>query len=103
MSAWVYIPTPGLTSSSPKEEIFSLYNQNGGSKCYQFGFTGLPGLVAGISGPGGAGWTRYFERSANQTPGHWMLLTAVFNGGSPSTAVNWMDIFENGVCIGRDN
>ena len=44
LSAWVYIPTPGLTSSSLKEEVFSLFNQNGGNQCYQFGFTGFLGL-----------------------------------------------------------
>ena len=98
LSAWVYIPTPGLTSSSPKEEVFGLFNQNGGNQCYQFGTGFLDSWLAfQDGGTGGPGFDTQFV--SNQTPGHWMLLTAVYNGGSPSTAVSWMDIFENGVCV----
>ena len=47
-------------------------------------------------GPGG--YDQYLVTKNHQTPGQWMLLTAVFNAGGPSAAVNWLAIFENGVC-----
>ena len=103
ISAWIYIPSPGLTTSSPKEEIFSMWNQNGGAKCYQFGFGYAVSWLA-FQDAGGNCYDQYYTTgksggAAHQTPGQWMQLTAVYNGGSPSTAVSWADIFENGVCV----
>ena len=94
LSAWIYLPA-ALTSSSPKEEIFNLWNQNGGAECYQFGF-GFAASWLTFRDPGGNGYDQYFVTKNHQTPGQWMLLTAVFDQGTPSTAVNWLTIYENG-------
>ena len=97
LSAWVYIPTPGLTSSSLKEEVSACSTKtaetSATSSAPAFSTRGWHFRTAA----GGPGFDTQFV--SNQTPGHWMLLTAVYNGGSPSTAVSWMDIFENGVCV----
>ncbi len=97
MSAWIYLPTE-LTSTSPKQEIFSLWNENGGNPCYQFGFGyALPTWLTFQNGQNA--YDQNFVTSGHETAGQWMLLTFLYNGGTPSTAVSWEAIYENGVCI----
>jgi hypothetical protein len=93
VSAWVYLPAAPAT----KEEIFSLFNQTGGNQCYQFGFGyALPTWLAFQDGM--TAYDQYYVTKNHNTPGQWQLLTAVYNGGSSSTAVSWLSIYENGVC-----
>ena len=97
LSAWIYLPS-AITTSTPKEEIFSLFSQTGGNKCYQFGFGyALPTWLTFQNN--GSYYDQNFVTNNHQTPGQWMLLSFLFNGGSPSTGVNWATIYENGVCM----
>ena len=108
LSAWVYIPNT-LSSSSPKEPIFSLWNPtntstqgaSGGNECYQFG----PSLIStelSFRDYLGFGGDQYFNGGSSAYPSHkytqnqWMLLTVVFDAGPVGQNTNYMTVYENG-------
>jgi hypothetical protein len=109
LTAWVYFPS-GFTISNEtaagKREIFSLWNQSGGTQCYQLGFgfenSGSISWLA-FQAPGQGYDTHYWNTGGtppgpHATPGSWQLISVSYAGGTgTATAVGLWDMMENGI------
>ena len=109
LTAWVYFPS-GFTISNEtatgKDEIFSLWNQGGGTQCYQLGFgyinSGSNSWLA-FQAPGNGYDTHYWNTGGTPpgphvTPGTWQLISVSYSGGTgTATAIGLWDMMENGI------
>ena len=108
ISAWVYFPGNFTASSiTQKSDIFSLWNQNGGSQAWQFGFGYTPPpvnwLTFSFAGDNNCYGQYYWTANSAgtvgpiATPGKWELLTCTYEGGSSNTEMALWTMAANGV------
>ena len=107
VSAWIYMPT-GATKSSPASEMIScMASATGSANVFDFGdgYTVNDRMYFYGNAPGGANDMYYWTGGTisgvtvpiQASPGAWQLVTAVYNGGTSSTAEGYSFLYVNGV------